>query len=65
MKPAIVVNKALVTKSDCPIHPKYQALRPPTAKSDGCVCQNIYDMNHPRQEVHRINGHGEADETNA
>ena len=47
MKPAVVVNKAVVSVSDCPKHPKYQALRPPT--SDCKDCQVIYDMNHARQ----------------
>jgi hypothetical protein len=54
MKPAIVVNKAVVSVSDCPLHPKYQALKPPTSSKDGCVCQTIYDMSHPRQEIIRI-----------
>lgn len=51
MKAAVVKNKAVVSVSDCPIHPKYQALQPPTSKKEGCVCQEIYNTNHPAQNV--------------
>jgi len=56
MKAAVIVNKALVEKSDCLKHPKYQALKPPTS---GCeVCQQIYDMAIPRQKVHHLISEG-------
>ena len=51
MKAAIVRNKALVSPSDCQIHPKYQATRPPTSQAEGCVCQQIYDVTLSSQPI--------------
>ena len=62
MKPAIVKDKALVTASDCPLHPKYQAIRPPSSNCE--TCKQIYDMSHPRQAIVHINV-DPGDETNA
>ena len=41
-RPAIFEGKALRIPSDCPIHPKYQALRPPRSEKAGCGCAAIY-----------------------
>jgi hypothetical protein len=52
MKPAIVVDKAVVQVSDCKDHPKYQALKPP--KTDCETCRQIYAMSHPQHKVVNI-----------
>ena len=46
--PAKFVGKSLILASDCPIHPKYQALRPPRSKKAGCVCAEIYQQQEER-----------------
>lgn len=39
---AVFEGKRLVFPSDCPVHPKYQALRPPRSEKPGCTCAEIY-----------------------
>lgn len=46
--PAAFDGKALKLASDCPVHPKYQALRPPRSKVAGCVCAEIYQQQEER-----------------
>ena len=41
---AITMGKRLVVVSDCPIHPKYQALRPPRSEKPGCKCAEIWNQ---------------------
>ena len=31
----------------CPIHPDYQATRPPTSTAPGCVCVEVYAERNP------------------